>query len=186
MYKFEVCIITISQIQTMFKHSVVLLFIVFLTLASIISLVCETIESNNESSKIHIVYMGSLPKETSYSSTSHHISLLQQVINASDIQNCLARSYKKNFNGFAAILNNQQRKKLAGMKGVISVFPSQEYHLKTSRAWDFIGLPQSIKRHQIVESDLVIGVIDTGIWPESESFNDKGIDQLSRNTIKIY
>ncbi|PNX85861.1 subtilisin-like serine protease, partial [Trifolium pratense] len=58
------------------------------------------------------------------------------------------------------------------MRGVISVFPSQEYHLKTTRSWDFLGLPQSIKRTKTIESDLVIGVIDGGIWPESESFND--------------
>ncbi|GAU30799.1 hypothetical protein TSUD_355250 [Trifolium subterraneum] len=160
----------------MAKDSVVLLLVVFLVLASNISLVCDASESGNESSKLYIVYMGSLPKEESYSPTSHHISLLQQVIDDdNDIQNCLVRSYKKSFNGFAAILNDQQREKLAGMTGVVSVFLSQEYHLTTTRSWDFIGLPQSIKRDQTVESDLVIGVIDTGIWPETESFNDKGI-----------
>jgi hypothetical protein len=170
----------------MAKDSIVLLFLAFLVLTSIIFLVCEASESNHESSKVHIVYMGSLPKEASYSPISHHITLLQQVFDDNDIQKCLVRSYKKSFNGFAAILNDQQREKLAGMKGVVSVFPSQEYHLTTTRSWDFIGLPQSIKRHQTVESDLVIGIIDTGIWPESESFNDKGIDELSHNTIKIY
>ncbi|GAU24423.1 hypothetical protein TSUD_391320 [Trifolium subterraneum] len=66
------------------------------------------------------------------------------------------------------------------MRGVVSVFPSQEYHLKTTRSWDFLGLPQSIDRDKSVESDLVIGVIDTGIWPESESFNDKGLGPIPR------
>ncbi|XP_045795885.1 subtilisin-like protease SBT4.3 [Trifolium pratense] len=153
---------------------------VFLFFASIISFVCDAIESDDESSKLHIVYMGSLPKEPSYSPTSHHISLLQQVIDDSDIQNCLVRSYKRSFNGFAAMLNDQQRIKLSGMRGVISVFPSQEYHLKTTRSWDFLGLPQSIKRTKTIESDLVIGVIDGGIWPESESFNDIGLGAIPK------
>jgi hypothetical protein len=120
--------------------------------------------------------MGSLPRdEPSYSPTSHHLSMLQQVIYGSDIKNRLIQSYKRSFNGFSAILNDQQREKLVGMKGVVSVFPSQEYHLQTTRSWDFLGLPLSIKRGKTVESDLVIGVIDSGIWPESKSFNDKGM-----------
>jgi hypothetical protein len=136
---------------------------------------CDAIKSGNETSKLYIVYMGSLPKEISYSPTSHHRSMLQQVIYDSDIENRLVQSYKRSFNGFSVILNYQQRKKLVGMKGVVSVFPSQEYQLQTTRSWDFLGLPQSIKRGKTVESDLVIGVLDTGIWPESKSFNDNGM-----------
>ncbi|GAU24424.1 hypothetical protein TSUD_391330 [Trifolium subterraneum] len=145
-----------------------------------ISLVCDATKSGDESSKLYIVYLGSLPKVASYSPTSHHISLLQQVVDGSDIQKCLVGSYKRSFNGFAAILNDQQRRKLADMRGVVSVFPSQEYHLKTTRSWDFLGLPQSIKRGKTIESDLVIGVIDSGIWPESESFNDKGLGAIPK------
>ncbi|CAJ2665122.1 unnamed protein product [Trifolium pratense] len=160
------------------KYNVGLLFFVFLALTSIICLVCNA--SGDESSKVYIVYMGSLPKEASYSPSSHHINLLQQVVDDIDIQNCLVRSYKRSFNGFAAILNDQQRKKLVGMRGVVSVFPSQEYHLQTTRSWDFLGFPQSIKRDQTVENNLVIGVIDSGIWPESESFNDKGLGPIPK------
>jgi hypothetical protein len=161
--------------------NVVLLFSVSLVLTSIISSAYGAIESGDESNKLHIVYMGSLPKGASYSPTSHHLNLLQQVIDGSDIENHLVRSYKRSFNGFAAILNDQQRENLSNMRGVVSVFPSREYHLLTTRSWDFLGLPQSIKRAQTAESDLVIGVIDSGIWPESESFNDKGIYVISHN-----
>jgi len=118
--------------------------------------------------------MGSLPKGVPYFPTSDHRNLLQQVIDGSEIEKLLVRSYKRSFNGFAAILNDQQRKKLASMNGVVSIFPSEEFHIETTRSWDFLGLRQSIKRDQIMETDLVIGVIDSGIWPESESFNDKG------------
>ncbi|XP_003598301.3 subtilisin-like protease SBT4.8 [Medicago truncatula] len=144
------------------------------------SLVCDAAESDIETNKLYIVYMGSLPNEESYSPTSHHLSLLQQVIDDSDIENRLVRSYKRSFNGFAAILNNQQRENLANMTGVISVFPSSDYRLQTTRSWDFLGLPKSIKRGQTVESDLVIGVIDSGIWPESESFNDQGLGPIPK------
>ncbi|RHN73668.1 putative cucumisin [Medicago truncatula] len=66
------------------------------------------------------------------------------------------------------------------MRGVISVFPSHEFHLQTTRSWDFLGLPHSFKRDQTIESSLVIGVMDTGIWPESESFNDKGLGSIPK------
>jgi len=159
----------------MANHIVVLSIFVPLVFTSLITLVCDAIERGDESSKLYIVYMGSLPKGTSYSPTSHHISLLQHVMNGSDIENRLVRSYHRSFNGFSALLNDQQKEKLSRMKGVVSVFPSKELHLQTTRSWDFLGFPQSVKRDETIESDLVVGVIDSGIWPESESFNDKGI-----------
>lgn len=60
------------------------------------------------------------------------------------------------------------------MKEVVSIFPNKVYHLQTTRSWDFLGLKDSVKRNPTVESDVIIGVIDSGIWPESESFSDKG------------
>ncbi|KAM3698015.1 hypothetical protein ACB098_06G157000 [Castanea mollissima] len=62
---------------------------------------------------------------------------------------------------------------MAGMDGVVSVFPNQKKELHTTRSWDFLGLPKQVNR-PTTESDVIIGVFDTGIWPESESFNDKG------------
>ncbi|KAI9078364.1 hypothetical protein K1719_039740 [Acacia pycnantha] len=43
----------------------------------------------------------------------------------------------------------------------------------TTRSWDFIGMPQQVKRSSL-ESDIVIGVVDYGIWPESDSFKGQG------------
>ena len=59
------------------------------------------------------------------------------------------------------------------MNGVVSLFPNEKKHLHTTRSWNFIGLTEQVKR-SASESDVIIGVIDSGVWPESESFNDTG------------
>ncbi|XP_068493896.1 cucumisin-like isoform X4 [Phaseolus vulgaris] len=85
----------------------------------------------------------------------------------------LLHSYKKSFNGFVAKLTEEAAVRMAGLDGVVSVFPNKKNELHTTRSWDFIGLSQSVERTS-TESDIIIGVIDSGIWPESDSFNDQG------------
>ncbi|OAY61153.1 hypothetical protein MANES_01G167601v8 [Manihot esculenta] len=100
--------------------------------------------------------------------------MLQEVVESSSVENSLIRSYKRSFNGFAANLTANERQKLARMKEVVSIFPSATLKLHTTKSWDFMGFNGTISRENTAESDVIIGVMDTGIWPESESFNDKG------------
>ncbi|KAK1271741.1 hypothetical protein QJS04_geneDACA016197 [Acorus gramineus] len=37
-----------------------------------------------------------------------------------------------------------------------------------------MGFPQNVSR-QTFENDVVVGLLDTGVWPESDSFNDEGM-----------
>ncbi|XP_057451743.1 subtilisin-like protease SBT4.3 [Lotus japonicus] len=126
--------------------------------------------------------MGSLPVQRGssnyYSPTSHHVSMLQQVVGESDVTKHHVRSYKRSFNGFAAKLSEKQREMIAAMDSVVSVFPSKTLQIQTTRSWDFVGLHESVKRQKKEESDLVIGLIDTGIWPESDSFTDQGVGPI--------
>lgn len=56
------------------------------------------------------------------------------------------------------------------MESVVSVFPNERKKLHTTRSWDFTGFPQEVTRATgALESDIIVGVLDTGIWPESES-----------------
>ncbi|KAL4295850.1 hypothetical protein GQ457_12G024210 [Hibiscus cannabinus] len=93
---------------------------------------------------------------------------------SSSVENYLIRSYERSFNGFAAKLTDEEAKELASFKGVVSVFPDKVYHTQTTRSWDFMGFNQTVKRNATAESNVIIGVIDTGIWPESDSFSDDG------------
>ncbi|ESQ42488.1 hypothetical protein EUTSA_v10015939mg [Eutrema salsugineum] len=117
--------------------------------------------------KVYVVYMGALPSRLDNTPMSNHISILQEVT---------GESYKRSFNGFAARLTESERERVVEMEGVVSVFPNKNYKLQTTASWDFMGLKEgkNTKRNLAVESDTIIGVLDTGIWPESESFSDKG------------
>ena len=64
--------------------------------------------------------------------------------------------------------------KYSAMEEVVSLFPNEKKHLHTTRSWDFIGLTKDAPRVKQVESNLVVGVFDTGIWPENPSFSDVG------------
>ncbi|CAL0328179.1 unnamed protein product [Lupinus luteus] len=137
-------------------------------------------DAGDDYPKLHIVYMGSLPN-TPYSPTSHHLTMLQQVIDGNDATNFLIHSYKRSFNGFAAMLTNEQKEKFSQMEGVISVFPSKNLQLHTTRSWDFLELTRSAKRNHATESDVVVGVIDSGVWPESDSFKDEGFGPIPKH-----
>lgn len=62
------------------------------------------------------------------------------------------------------------------MEKVVSVFPSRKMKLQTTSSWNFMSLKEgrNTKRNPSIESDTIIGVIDTGIYPESDSFSDQG------------
>ncbi|KAI3467393.1 hypothetical protein Pfo_024056 [Paulownia fortunei] len=122
---------------------------------------------------VYIVYMGNLA-ETDQSPSSYHFNMLQEVVDSRFVRQSFVRSYTRSFNGFAAYLTAQEQEKLASHEEVVSIFPSTTFYPQTTRSWDFMGFAENVRRNPTVESDTIIGVIDSGIWPESESFNDKG------------
>ncbi|XP_024012149.1 subtilisin-like protease SBT4.10 isoform X6 [Eutrema salsugineum] len=136
----------------------------------------SAVTHERQDKQVYVVYMGSLPSRPEYTPMTHHLSILQEVTGESSVEGRLVRSYKKSFNGFAAQLTKSERERVAKMEGVVSVFPNKNYKQQTTESWDFMGLKEGLntKRNLAVESDTIIGVFDGGIWPESESFSDKG------------
>ncbi|GAB2214764.1 hypothetical protein Drorol1_Dr00019127 [Drosera rotundifolia] len=130
--------------------------------------------------QVYIVYMGSLTPQNSYSASSNHVRMLQEILNQSSVEDSLIRSCTRSFNAFAANLTERQSQRLSTMEGVVSVFPSRTLQLHTTRSWDFMGFPQTVYRNPAFESDVIIGVIDGGIWPESKSFHDEGISPVPK------
>ncbi len=87
--------------------------------------------------------------------------------------------YKYTFNGFAAELTPEQAERMKNMPGVVSVDKDELRSVDTSSTPSFLGLnaPGGLWSQAggvgNAGENVVIGVIDTGIWPEHPSFSDR-------------
>jgi len=84
-------------------------------------------------------------------------------------------NYQYSFNGFAAELNYGQAKKLQAMDSVVAVRPDELLVLDTATTPAFIGLEDEdgLWNSGVLGEDVIIGIVDGGIWPESLSFTDR-------------
>ncbi len=84
-------------------------------------------------------------------------------------------SYGYVFNGFAAKMSDSQAQKLAQTPGVLSVARDEIRRMDTSTTPAFLGLsgPQGFWATKATGEDIIIGIVDTGIWPEHPSFSDR-------------
>ncbi|KAK0606202.1 hypothetical protein LWI29_035106 [Acer saccharum] len=86
------------------------------------------------------------------------------------------------FSTLAAKLTDHQASLTTEMPGVVSVFPNLKRRLHATHSWDFMGvggketmeiqIPKFSTKNQV---NVIVGFIDTRIWPESPSFSDAGM-----------
>jgi subtilisin family serine protease len=83
--------------------------------------------------------------------------------------------YNYSFNGFAAKLNPDQVAKFEADPDVISVEKTRELDLDTATTPTFLGLTANdgLWTKGIKGENVVIGILDTGVWPQSKSFSDR-------------
>ncbi|GMP38311.1 hypothetical protein CsSME_00009605 [Camellia sinensis var. sinensis] len=73
-----------------------------------------------------------------------------------------------------AVLSQSQLDQLEKMPGHVATYPETFGKLQTTHSPKFLGLEPNVGLWPAANfgDDMIIGVIDTGIWPESESFRD--------------
>ncbi|GJP39883.1 hypothetical protein CLOM_g24213 [Closterium sp. NIES-68] len=133
---------------------------------------------------------GSIPRRVRLSAEENsqlkaHAAMLeaQQVQVASDVgvmSDSIVYSYQHASNGFAATLSAQQVRRLQRHPAVASVERSRTIKPLTIDSPTFLGLrasgslwPANGGQAKAGEGT-VIGIVDTGIWPEHPSFSDAG------------
>lgn len=115
----------------------------------------------------------------------HHTLLLSVKGSEEEARASLLYSYKHTVNGFAAVLSQEEASKLSERSEVVSAFRSEgRWAPHTTRSWQFLGLEEGLKEPHGSEwppsldkssGDVIVGVLDSGIWPESRSFSDEGL-----------
>ncbi|OAY79021.1 Subtilisin-like protease SBT5.3, partial [Ananas comosus] len=138
---------------------------------------------------IHSAKESPLEEEEAYKRvTESHYDLLSSVLgDKKEAQDAIFYSYTKYINGFAAMLEEETANAIAKYPGVVSVFPNGGHKLHTTRSWKFMGLERdgagavagdSLWTRARFGEDTIIANLDTGVWPESESFKDEGLGPI--------
>ncbi|XP_078159245.1 subtilisin-like protease SBT3.10 [Carex rostrata] len=139
-----------------------------------------TVYGSDASNKLYIVYLGEIRhNDPKLVTASHHEMLTPLFESKVEAVNSIIYSYKHAFSGFAALLNESQAQILSEMPDVTSVTPNRMFTVHTTHSWDFLGLNYNSKDNTLLQKanygeDIIIGVIDTGISPESKSFDATG------------
>ncbi|KAJ4958115.1 hypothetical protein NE237_025226 [Protea cynaroides] len=86
--------------------------------------------------------------------------------------------YSTLIHGFSATLTPLEAEILEKSHGVVTLFRDSILHLHTTRSPMFLGLNyrnSSLLKLSNNGTDAIIGLVDTGIWPERKSFHDDGL-----------
>ncbi|XP_019057283.1 PREDICTED: LOW QUALITY PROTEIN: subtilisin-like protease SBT5.6 [Tarenaya hassleriana] len=153
--------------------------------------------------QVYIVYFGEHrgDKALHEIEAHHHSYLLSVKDSEEEAKSSLLYSYKHSINGFAAKLTAEEASRLKKLEEVVSVFKShpRKYEPHTTRSWRFVGLEEDdirLNRNDVNDrfrigrkflkkakygDGIIVGVLDSGVWPESKSFRDKGIGPIPKS-----
>ncbi|KAK4267183.1 hypothetical protein QN277_023999 [Acacia crassicarpa] len=136
--------------------------------------------SSSESPQTFIIHVSKSSKPKLFSSHHDWYSSVVKSLPPSSHPAKILYTYDTAVHGFAVHLTASQATELSNIPGVLSVIPDQIRHVHTTHTPDFLGLTDSFGLWPNADyaDDVVIGVLDTGIWPERRSFSDSGLSPV--------
>ncbi|KAH7567440.1 hypothetical protein JRO89_XS07G0074100 [Xanthoceras sorbifolium] len=117
-----------------------------------------------------------------YSATLQSVSATTTTTTTTNVRSSskLLYSYNHVINGFSASLTPAEHEAVKSSPGYISSIRDLPVKPDTTHSSQFLGLSSKSGAWAVSKfgQDVIIGVVDTGIWPESESFHDKGMTEI--------
>nr|GMC55496.1 subtilisin-like protease SBT5.4 [Ipomoea batatas] len=128
--------------------------------------------------------------------TDSHYEFLGSFLGSVDkAKDAMIYSYKRHINGFAALLEEHEAAEITSCVDgylehpeVLSLFLDKSRKLHTTHSWEFMNVEKSggeVPSNSIWNKarfgrDVIIANLDTGVWPESQSFNDNGFGPVPK------
>ncbi|KAJ0097860.1 hypothetical protein Patl1_28678 [Pistacia atlantica] len=149
------------------------------------------VSSSVARSDTYIIHMDISAMPKAYS--DHHSWYLSMLSSISETSNAAATAttttilnskfiyaYTNSIHGFSAVLTASELEALKKFPGYISSTRDHPLTVHTTHTSQFLGLSSfsGAWSGSNYGEDVIIGLVDTGIWPESQSFNDQGMTKV--------
>ncbi|CAK9179866.1 unnamed protein product [Ilex paraguariensis] len=139
--------------------------------------------TSDESPETFIVHVSKYHKPPIFTTHRHWYSSIVRSLSPSHHPSRILYTYDRSIHGFSARLTAAQATELRRVSGVLSVIPDLIRHVHTTHTPQFLGLADSfgLWPNSDYADDVIIGLLDTGIWPERPSFSDAGLSPVPSN-----
>ncbi|XP_061342873.1 subtilisin-like protease SBT1.4 [Gastrolobium bilobum] len=136
-----------------------------------------TVSSSSDGPRTFIIHVAKSEKPVLFTAQHHWYSSILTSLPPSSHAADILYTYDTAVNGFSVRLTTAQAAELRRVPGILSVVPDQIRHPHTTHTPGFLGLADNFGLWVKSEyaDDVIVGVLDTGIWPELQSFSDEGL-----------
>lgn len=126
--------------------------------------------------------LSAMPKSFSshhswFTATLDSIAAVTTTATSTSSSSKLVYSYTNAIHGFSATLSPSELEIVKNSPGYLSSIKDATVQLDTTHSTQFLGLNSKSGAWPVADygKDVIIGLVDTGVWPESGSFNDNGM-----------
>nr|GMD59564.1 subtilisin-like protease SBT1.9 [Ipomoea batatas] len=132
----------------------------------------------------YIVHMDKSSKPTAFPTHHHWYSSAVNTLDGGRHSSPpkLVYTYDNALHGFSAVLSEGELEALKKSPGFVSAYKDRTFELQTTYTPSFLKLNSGTGLWPASKfgEDVIIGVIDSGVWPESRSFRDDGLPEIPK------
>ncbi|KAL9143811.1 hypothetical protein ABFS82_14G258400 [Erythranthe guttata] len=129
----------------------------------------------------YIVHMDKSSMPKAFSSHHHWYSSMLNSAKSLDERGLkIIYTYDNAFHGFSVVMNKHELEALKKSPGFLSAFEDGAVTAATTHSYKFLSLntASGLWPASNYGKDVIIGILDGGIWPESPSFSDEGMTAI--------